>query len=66
VAATVAAGRRDQIAGFRDQFRLAVGNSAADFVLFHDVGHYLPFEQPGRFRALALDWLDRCRPVALG
>jgi pimeloyl-ACP methyl ester carboxylesterase len=63
VTATVAAGRRDRIAGFRDQFRLAAGNSAADYVLFHDVGHYLPFEQPERFRALALDWLRRCRPA---
>jgi pimeloyl-ACP methyl ester carboxylesterase len=65
VTATVAAGRRDRIAGFRDQFNLAAGNSAADYVLFHDVGHYLPFEQPERFRALALDWLQRCRPAAL-
>ena len=64
VTATVAAGRRDRIAGFRDQFKLASGNSAADYVLFHDVGHYLPFEQPERFRALALDWLARCRPAA--
>jgi pimeloyl-ACP methyl ester carboxylesterase len=64
VTATVAAGRRDRIGGFRDQFNLAVGNSAADYVLFHDVGHYLPFEQPERFRALALDWLERCRPAA--
>ncbi|HEY1639723.1 MAG TPA: alpha/beta hydrolase [Streptosporangiaceae bacterium] len=63
VTATVAAGRRDRIAGFRDQFRLAAGNSAADYVLFHDVGHYLPFERPERFRALALDWLRRCRPA---
>jgi pimeloyl-ACP methyl ester carboxylesterase len=64
VTATVAAGRRDRIAGFRDQFKLAAGNSAADYLLFHDVGHYLPFEQPERFRALALEWLVRCRPAA--
>lgn len=66
VTATVAAGRRDRIAGFRDQFNLAIGNTAADYVLFHDVGHYLPFEQPERFRALALGWLERCRSAALG
>lgn len=64
VTATVAAGRRDRIAGFRDQFELASRNSAADYVLFHDVGHYLPFEQPERFRALALEWLARCRAAA--
>jgi pimeloyl-ACP methyl ester carboxylesterase len=65
VLATVLAGRRDRIAGFRDQFKMAVGNRAADYVLLHDVGHYLPFERPEQFRTLALDWLSRCGQAQL-
>jgi pimeloyl-ACP methyl ester carboxylesterase len=58
---TVLAGRRDRIAGFRDQFELAAAGRRADYVCLDDVGHYLPFERPGLFAALALDWLARCR-----
>jgi pimeloyl-ACP methyl ester carboxylesterase len=63
VTATVIVGRRDRIAGFRDQFKMAAGNDAADYVLLHNVGHYLPFERPREFRTLALDWLSRCGPA---
>jgi pimeloyl-ACP methyl ester carboxylesterase len=56
---TVVAGRRDGIAGFRDQFELAAASRGGDYVLLDNAGHYLPFEQPARFAALALDWLAR-------
>jgi pimeloyl-ACP methyl ester carboxylesterase len=59
--ATVVAGRRDRIVGYRDQFDLAAAGVAADFVCLDDAGHYLPFEQPERFKTLALDWLARCQ-----
>ena len=57
---TVLAGRRDRIVGYRDQFALVVASRAADYVLLDDVGHYLPFEQPDRFKAAMLGWLARC------
>jgi pimeloyl-ACP methyl ester carboxylesterase len=59
--AAVLAGRRDRIAGFRDQFELAVTGRAADFMCLDSAGHYLPFEEPERFAGIALDWLARCR-----
>jgi pimeloyl-ACP methyl ester carboxylesterase len=62
--ATVLTGRRDRVAGFRDQFELAAAGRAADFVCLDDVGHYLPFEQPDRFAAAALDWLARCEAAS--
>jgi pimeloyl-ACP methyl ester carboxylesterase len=60
--ATIIAGRRDRIVGYRDQFDLAARSRSADYACLDDAGHYLPFEQPARFRTLALDWLARCHP----
>lgn len=57
---TVIAGRRDRVAGYRDQFDLIGTSTAADYILLDGIGHYLPFEQPERFRILMLDWLARC------
>jgi pimeloyl-ACP methyl ester carboxylesterase len=57
---TVAAGRHDRVAGYRDQFDLASGSRSGDYILLDGVGHYLPFEEPERFWTLALDWLARC------
>jgi pimeloyl-ACP methyl ester carboxylesterase len=55
---TVLAGRRDQIGGFRDQFEFAARCPAGgDYALVDRCGHYLPFEQPARFAALARVWL---------
>jgi pimeloyl-ACP methyl ester carboxylesterase len=42
----------------------ADGTGAADYVCLGDVGHFLPFEQPGRFKTLILDWLARCLPAS--
>lgn len=76
-AITVIAGRRDRVVGYRDHYAFAgalsegagtsgsaVSGSAADYIELADVGHYLPFEQPARFRALVLDWLGRCERAA--
>jgi pimeloyl-ACP methyl ester carboxylesterase len=42
----------------------ADGMAAADYVCLGDAGHFLPFEQPGRFKTLILDWLARCLPAS--
>jgi pimeloyl-ACP methyl ester carboxylesterase len=55
---TVVAGRRDWIAGYRDQLAL-LGDADGDYFLYGDGGHYIPFELPGRFGALARNWLAR-------
>jgi len=75
---TVISGGSDQICGYRDQFALvsainaAAGGEgaerpararAADYVCLGDIGHYLPFEQPARFKTLLLDWLVRVQPA---
>jgi pimeloyl-ACP methyl ester carboxylesterase len=58
-------GRRDRIAGYLDQFDALARYGRGDFVALGDAGHYLPFEQPERFRSAALDWLARsARPSA--
>jgi pimeloyl-ACP methyl ester carboxylesterase len=73
-AVTVIAGRRDRVVGYHDHYDFAAaravseaggaagtgGSRAADYIELADVGHYLPFEQPARFRGLVLDWLGRC------
>jgi pimeloyl-ACP methyl ester carboxylesterase len=57
--ASVLAGRDDWILGFRDAFRLFTTLPAADFAVFAQAGHFLPLEQPARFRAAVADWLGR-------
>jgi pimeloyl-ACP methyl ester carboxylesterase len=54
----VIAGRRDRVAGFKDQFNACVGSPNSDYILLGSAGHYLPFEEPGQFRALTLNWLE--------
>jgi pimeloyl-ACP methyl ester carboxylesterase len=51
------AGRRDRIAGFRDQLAACVNSPNGDYALFAGAGHYLPFEIPDAFRAVADEWL---------
>jgi pimeloyl-ACP methyl ester carboxylesterase len=64
VPVTVLAGRRDRIAGFRDQFEFAArGPAGGDYVLLDECGHYLPFEQPERFADLVRVWLGRAGAV---
>jgi pimeloyl-ACP methyl ester carboxylesterase len=57
---SIVTGRRDRIAGYRDQFRALASYPEADFTALADAGHYLPFEQPGRFAEICGQWLDRC------
>lgn len=56
---TVLAGRQDRIAGFLDQFAALSLYPQGSFVALNAAGHYLPFEQPQRFKAITLDWLAR-------
>lgn len=56
---TVLAGRQDRIAGFLDQFAALSLYPQGSFIALSAAGHYLPFEQPQRFKAIALDWLAR-------
>jgi pimeloyl-ACP methyl ester carboxylesterase len=55
--ATFIAGRRDRIAGFRDQFAAAERCSRANYLLFAEAGHYLPAETPQEFAAAVRHWL---------
>ena len=61
------AGRRDRVAGYRDQFA-ALGNyPRGSYSAVAEAGHYLPFEQPERFASLVLDWLGQVEnDVTLG
>jgi len=61
---TILAGRRDRIAGHLDQFDALAHYPHGSLVVLGDAGHYLPFEQPERFQALALDWLAQCESVS--
>ncbi|GII75536.1 2-hydroxy-6-oxo-6-phenylhexa-2,4-dienoate hydrolase [Sphaerisporangium rufum] len=56
---TILTGRRDQVAGYRDQFAALAAFPDGEYTALADVGHYLPFEQPERFAALLRDWLAR-------
>jgi pimeloyl-ACP methyl ester carboxylesterase len=53
-------GRPDQVAGYADQFRVLGTFPAASYSVVAEAGHYLPFERPGPFRAIAGEWLDGC------
>ena len=55
----VLTGRRDRIAGYRDQLDALARYPLGDYVLMNDAGHYLPFEEPERFTTYTLDWLAR-------
>ena len=56
---SILAGRRDRIAGYRDQFELLARYPQADYTLLAEAGHYLPLEQPDVFATLTLEWLAR-------
>ncbi|HEX5594989.1 MAG TPA: alpha/beta hydrolase [Micromonosporaceae bacterium] len=56
---SIIAGRQDGIAGYADQFRALANYPQASYTVLADAGHYVPFEQPGAFRSLVLDWLAR-------
>jgi pimeloyl-ACP methyl ester carboxylesterase len=58
--AAVLAGRRDRIAGYVDQFEMMSRYPRGTYVAVSEAGHYLPFEQPGIFKTMTLDWLHRC------
>jgi pimeloyl-ACP methyl ester carboxylesterase len=58
----IVAGRRDRIAGFKDQFNACLRWPNSDYVLLSSAGHYLPFEEPNHFRTLTLDWLRADAP----
>ena len=56
---TAVTGRRDRIAGFRDQLGAMDLYSHGDFAVLGDAGHFLPFEQPAAFASLARTWLGK-------
>jgi pimeloyl-ACP methyl ester carboxylesterase len=64
--ATILAGRQDRIAGHLDQFDALAHYCHGSFVALADAGHYLPFEQPARFKSITLDWLARNDPAPNG
>ena len=55
---TFVAGRRDRIAGFRDQFAAAQSCPLASYFLVAQAGHYLPAEVPSAFAAAVTNWLS--------
>lgn len=63
---TVLAGVQDRIVGHRDQLETLARYGHGSFVALGDAGHYLPFEQPERFRSLTLDWLEQCASAPSG
>jgi pimeloyl-ACP methyl ester carboxylesterase len=56
----VVTGRHDRIAGYHDQFEAMEAFPNGSFTVLANAGHYVPFEQPAVFRALAREWLSRC------
>ncbi|SOD71000.1 pimeloyl-ACP methyl ester carboxylesterase [Jatrophihabitans sp. GAS493] len=50
-------GRRDRIAGFRDQFSLLERFPQASYGCLARAGHYLPFEEAEQFAGLLGGWL---------
>lgn len=50
-------GRRDRIAGYRDQLTALGRYPHASYAAVADAGHYLPVEQPRAFAALMQTWL---------
>jgi pimeloyl-ACP methyl ester carboxylesterase len=53
------AGTQDRVAGYLDLVGTLPSYPNGDFYALSNAGHYLPFEQPLRFRALVRDWLTR-------
>lgn len=59
----ILAGRRDRIAGYRDQFALLADCPRASYAAYAEAGHYLPFEQPDHFTATVRAFLAAPREV---
>jgi hypothetical protein len=57
--AAILAGRADRITGHLDQFDALARYPQGSYMALSGAGHYLPFEQPERFRSVTLDWLAR-------
>ncbi len=55
-------GRRDRVAGYVDLFESLDRFHHSDYLAAGNVGHYLPLEVPGLFKAAVLTWLNQCRP----
>lgn len=52
-------GRQDSIVGYVDQFALLKHYPRATFAVLDVAGHNLQIEQPGLFKALMHEWLER-------
>ena|SRR5436190_963536 len=64
---TFVAGRRDQIAGFRDQFAACMDCPRGDYVLFASAGHYLSAEVPAQSGILSpAGYVASCRSAPTG
>jgi pimeloyl-ACP methyl ester carboxylesterase len=61
---TLVAGTKDRVAGYLDLVRTLSRYPNGEYHALSDAGHYLPFEQPLRFRALVRDWLTRVETEA--
>lgn len=51
-------GRADRIAGFEDQLAAMTAYPNGTYAALPRAGHYLPYEQPEAFAAVARGWLD--------
>jgi len=57
--ASLLAGTQDRVAGYLDLVGTLPSYPDGDLYALSNAGHYLPFEQPQRFRALVRHWLAR-------
>ena len=58
-ATTLVAGTQDRVAGYLDLVGTLSSYPNGDYHALSNAGHYLPFEQPLRFRAVVRAWLSR-------
>lgn len=56
---TIIAGRNDRVVGYADQFHALRAYPRGTYCVVDTAGHHLPWEQPGLFRTLTQDWLQR-------
>lgn len=56
---TLVAGTQDRVAGYLDLVGTLASYPNGDYHALSNAGHYLPFEQPLRFRAVVRSWLSR-------
>lgn len=57
---TLVTGRKDRLAGYRDQFAALGRYPRGTYVAHADAGHFLPFEQPTFFASVTRQWLAEC------